>query len=198
MSNARRAVFLDRDGTINEEVDYLSSPEQLRLLDRAAEAIRLINLRGWRAIVITNQSGIARGLFDETRLEQIHLRLAQVLAEADARLDAIYFCPHHPEAGEGELRKTCHCRKPQPGMLYKAAKDFDLDLSASVVIGDRLLDVETAHRAGARGVLVLTGYGRREFESTDSGGASRQAVPDYVAEDLVAAVEWVMSNVENE
>jgi len=183
----KRAIFIDRDGTLNEEVGYIRELRQFRLYDFAAEAVRLINTAGWRAIVITNQSGIARGLLTEDFLTEIHGQMNAELARADVRVDAIYHCPHHPNFGEPPFRLDCDCRKPKPGLLRRAAADFQLDLSASVVIGDRFRDVETAQAVGAKGVLVLTGYGREELETQSA------VQPDHIAVNLLEAVRWVIN-----
>jgi D-glycero-D-manno-heptose 1,7-bisphosphate phosphatase len=149
------AIFIDRDGTINEEVNYLDHPDRLRLLPRSVEAIKKINQQGIKTIVITNQSGIARGYFTEKSLHEIHQKLKDLLAQAGARIDDIYFCPHHPD-------DACDCRKPATGMLKAAAGEHAVDLRRSFVIGDKLTDVELAHRVGAKGILVLTGYGHKQ------------------------------------
>lgn len=185
----RRAIFIDRDGTINEETGYIRNLADFRLFDFAAEAISLINQTGWLAIVVTNQSGIARGLFSEMFLSHVHQRMIDELNRAGANIDAIYYCPHHPDIGSSPYRLDCNCRKPKAGLLLRAAEDHDLDLAQCVVIGDRFRDVEMAQAIGARGVLVLTGYGREEFES-DSTGWKKQ--PDHVAENLLEAVRWVI------
>jgi len=185
-----RAIFIDRDGTLNEEVGYIDRPARLRLFPFAAEALRLINAAGWRAILVTNQSGVARGYFSEARLAEMHERLAAVLARKGARLDAIYYCPHHPTEGLPPYRQDCDCRKPKPGLIESAARDFRLDLAQCFVIGDRYRDVEMAHRAGASGVLVLTGYGRDEYEHER---ASWTNAPEHIAENLLEAVKSILS-----
>jgi D-glycero-D-manno-heptose 1,7-bisphosphate phosphatase len=187
-----RAVFIDRDGTISEEVGYIGHPDLLRIYPWAPSAIRKLNLAGIRAILATNQAGIARGYFREESLESIHARLEAALAREGARLDAIYYCPHHPEAAIPSYRQDCDCRKPKPGMVLRAAEKFALDLSSSFVIGDRYCDVETAHRAGARGVLVLSGYGNGEY-TYQSASWPRQ--PDHVAADLSEAVDWILARI---
>ena len=181
----RRAVFIDRDGTISEEVGYLDHPSRFRLLPRAAEAIRLLNESDWLAIVVTNQAGVARGYFPEEMIHVVHDRMKEELESAGARLDAIYYCAHHPTIGEPPYRLDCDCRKPKPGMIHRALKDFDVDLSQSWVIGDRYVDVELARNAGARSALVMTGYGRGEWEQWRD---SWQTEPELVAEDLLEAV----------
>lgn len=186
---ARPAVFIDRDGTLTEEVGYVNHPSRVRLLPRSAEAVRRLNRAGIAAVVATNQAGIARGYFSEQVLEAVHAALVQQLEAAGARLDGLYVCTHHPSEGEPPYRAACDCRKPQPGLLLRAARDLGLDLAASTMVGDKASDLEPARRVGARGVLVLTGYGRGEWEYR----RDRFAVhPDHVAGDLLDAVEWVL------
>lgn len=189
-NNFHRAIFIDRDGTLNEEVSYIRNLSEFRLFDFSAEAVKLINEAGWLAIVVTNQSGLARGLFSEDFLQLVHRQMNAELEESGARIDAIYYCPHHPTIGEPPYRQECDCRKPKPGLLHRAAEDFGLDLSACVVIGDRFRDIQMAQVVGARGVLVLTGYGREELES-DSSKWPKQ--PDYIAENLLEAVRWTIN-----
>jgi D-glycero-D-manno-heptose 1,7-bisphosphate phosphatase len=174
-------VFLDRDDTIIRDRVYLSDPDGVELLPGAPEGIRLLNEAGVPAILITNQSGIARGLFDEARLGEIHHRLLEELAGRGARIDAIYYCPHHPEGKVPELTKVCGCRKPAPGMLLKAARDFGLDLRSCFMIGDKTEDVLTIRGVGGRGVLVDAGK-----------PVSGNVEPDFVARDLVRAVRWIL------
>jgi D-glycero-D-manno-heptose 1,7-bisphosphate phosphatase len=185
-----RAIFLDRDGTLNEEDGYIASAERFRLYSFAAEALRLINQSDLKAIVLTNQSGVARDYFTETALIEIHELMLETLRLQGARIDAIYYCAHHPDYGSPPYRLDCDCRKPRPGLAEKAARDFDLDLKRCYVIGDRYRDIETAYAVGARGVLVMTGYGREEYE-TRRREWPRQ--PDYVAEDLLEAVKWILA-----
>lgn len=172
----RRAVFLDRDGTINREVNFLSDRDEIKLLPGAGEAIGKLNEDGWLAVVVTNQSGIGRGYFTEEAVEKVHQRLKELLGDEGAELDAIYYCPHHPDAG-------CDCRKPATGLLRQAVADFDIDLNRSFVIGDKVSDVEMGHRAGCKTVLVLTGYGDES--------QSRTQMADHLAPDLRAAASWI-------
>ncbi len=190
-----RAIFFDRDGTLNEETGYICDPAQFRLLDVAAEAVRLVNEAGWRAIVVTNQAGIARGLFTEDFLAGIHRRMMNELTEVGARVDAIYYCPHHPEIGEPPYRQVCNCRKPKPGLLTRAAAEFDLNLSKCVLIGDRYGDIAAAQAIGARGVLVLTGHGREEFGQGQTTGPQHEdhIVADYIAANVLEAVRWILN-----
>lgn len=157
-------IFFDRDGTINTEVDYLSSPEELELIPGAAEAIRGANELGVKVFIITNQSGISRRLFTEADLKKIHSRLEEMLLRRGAKVDAIYYCPHHPESGFPPYNIECECRKPSTGMLRAAAKEFGVDLPRSFVIGDKLVDVMAGENAGCTSILVLTGYGAAEKE----------------------------------
>lgn len=188
-----RAIFIDRDGTLNEEVGYITEIAQFQLFDFSAEAVKLINEAGWRAIVVTNQSGIARGLFTEEFLRQLHAQMEAFLRERRARFDAIYYCPHHPEMGEPPWRQECDCRKPKPGLIERAARDFALDLKKCFVIGDRYRDLEMGWAAGARSVMVMSGYGCQEYEM-ERESWPRQ--PDHVANNLLEAVRWILRNVE--
>jgi len=181
------AVFLDRDGTVNEEVDFLTSPRDLHLIPRSAEAIRMANELGLRVLIVTNQSGVARGLLTEDELGGVHRALIAKLAEEHATVDRIYYCPHHPTEGPDGYRTECDCRKPGTGMIRRAVDDFGIDPARSYVIGDRTVDVEMAKNAGAHPILVLTGYGKSEKELCE-----RDGIPlDYVASDLFDAMTFV-------
>src|SRR5581483_713181 len=158
------AIFIDRDGTISDEVGYVNHISRYRVFPFAGEAIKLINDSPMKAILVTNQAGVARGYFKEDLIGQVHSKLQEELGRENAKLDAIYYCPHHPSVGEPPYRQDCNCRKPKTGLLDKAADDHGLSLKNSYMIGDRYSDVQLAHRVGARGVLVLTGYGRGEYE----------------------------------
>lgn len=183
----RPAVFLDRDGTLIEESGYLDRLDRLMFYPYAVDAVRLLNRAGWPVIVVSNQSGIGRGLVREAFVAEAHTHIADRLHAAGARIDGFYYCPHHPDATIAQYRSRCDCRKPAPGMLLAASSAHDLDLAASVVVGDRWDDVATARAAGARGVLVRTGYGRR------AEAAARQDVQaDAVVDNLAAAVAWIL------
>src|SRR5712692_876330 len=186
----RPAAFIDRDGTLTEEVGYVNHPSRLKLLPRSAAAVRRLNDVGIAAVIVTNQAGIARGYFSEDVLSATNQALVGQLKQEGADLDGIYVCPHHPSEGEPPFRADCDCRKPSPGLLLRAATDLDLDLSASVVVGDRALDLAVAQRVGARSILVLTGYGLGEWEYRR---AHFPVTPDHVATDLLDAVEWVIA-----
>ncbi len=179
------AVFIDRDGTICEEVDYLDDLSKLRLIDGSAEAIRIINHSGMKAVVITNQSGVGRGLFTEEFVDRVHEKLRKILERKGAFLDGIYYCPHLPDAG-------CLCRKPEQGMLRKASEDMGIDFTKSYMVGDKAIDIEFARRAGAKGVMVRTGYGEEELNKFTVHSSQFTVKPDYVADNLLDAVRWIL------
>ena len=183
------AIFMDRDGTVTKEVGYITRVEQLELIPGAADAIRRINGSSFKAVMATNQAGAARGYFPESMIEEVHERLKEMLSGERAFLDGIYFCPHHIDGQVDHLRLRCSCRKPEPGLLLQAAKDLNLDLSRSYMVGDKMSDIEVGHRVGAQSVLVLTGYGREEYEQGLPGWTVH---PHHVAEDLWQAVEWII------
>jgi len=187
-----QAVFLDRDGTITEEVGYIRDIDHLKLLPNSAEAIRTLNRHGIKVIVVTNQSGVARGYYPETHVRQVNDRLISLLKSEGAELDGIYYCPHHPTEGAGRYTQSCGCRKPEPGLLYQAASDRPLDLARSFVVGDKLTDIEMAHRVGATGILVLSGYGKGEYDRRGKDDAR----PDRIVSDLGEAVQWILTGTE--
>ena len=177
------AVFLDRDGTIAEEVGYLNHISRFRMFPFAAQAIMQLNRAGFPVIVITNQSGVARGYFPESLITAVHDLMTTQLAKQGAHVDALYYCPHRGD-------DACACRKPRPGLLEQAARDHGLDLRRSFVVGDRHGDVELAHGVGARAILVRTGYGAGELQWHST---KWPAPPDFIAADLSAAAEWIVS-----
>jgi len=181
------AVFLDRDGTLIEEVGYLDRLDRLEIFPWSVDAVRLLARAGFATVVVTNQAGVARGFFTEDFVRETHRHLAERFAAGGVRFDGFYYCPHHPEAPLREYREDCACRKPKPGMLSQAAADLGLDLARSYVVGDRLLDVDMATAAGARGVLVLTGYGVVDAARLDT--ATR---PAFVAANLMEATAWIL------
>ncbi len=184
-----KAVFLDRDGTINEEVGYVNHIERFILLPYVGEAISLLNQMGIKAVVITNQSGVARGYFPESLIHQVHKKMERLLREKGAHLDGIYYCPHHPDSGLPPYRQKCRCRKPETGLIEEAVKDLDIDCSKSYMIGDRGVDIEFGHKIGAKAILVLTGYGKGEWEYYRD---QWKVKPDYVASNLYDAVQWII------
>jgi D-glycero-D-manno-heptose 1,7-bisphosphate phosphatase len=149
----------------------------------------MLNEHQLKAVVVTNQSGVARGYFPETLVHQVHQKMQDLLRRTGAHLDGIYYCPHHPDAGNPPYRQKCRCRKPATGMIEKAVRDLDLDVTQSYMIGDRGADIEFGHQVGARGILVLTGYGRGEWEYLRS---QWKVKPDHVAQDLYEAVQWIL------
>lgn len=194
MTDGRIAVFFDRDGTLIEDVGYLRTPDEVRLIPGAAEAIRKLNDRQILTCVISNQSGVARGLLTEADLVLIHDRLQRMLASAGAHLDRIYYCPHHPTEGRPPYNIECTCRKPRTGMLQRAAGEFPIALEKSFVIGDKTLDIETAKAAGTRSILVLTGYGRSSVDDCRRAGI----VPEYITPTVAEAVTFIMQHLEGE
>jgi D-glycero-D-manno-heptose 1,7-bisphosphate phosphatase len=185
----RRAIIMDRDGTLCDEVGYVNHVDRLRVPERSVEAVRLANQAGYQTVVVTNQAGVARGYFEEALVLDVHDRLRAVLAEGGARLDGVYYCPHHPEVGDAPYRRVCDCRKPGAGMLERARDEMGIDLARSFMIGDTIKDVEAGSRAGATTILVRSGYGRGEIEY-HSG--TWRVHPDHVAEDLHDAVTWIL------
>ena len=187
MASGRPAVFLDRDGTLVEEAGYLDRLERLAFFPYSVDAVRLLNRAGFAVVVVTNQAGVARGMFDDTFVATVHRRIGDVMDAGGARIDGFYYCPHHPDGTVAEYRRTCDCRKPQPGLLRQAATDLRLNLLRSVVIGDRWHDLQAGGAVDARGILVRTGYGRDE-EHTPQAGVRPAAVVD----NLIAATSWIL------
>jgi len=186
-----RALFLDRDGTVSEEVGYINHISRFRLFPWTAEAISRAREAGWKVILITNQAGAARGYFPLPLIEETHHLLQLMLQEQLTQMDAIYYCPHHPESVLPELRVRCDCRKPKPGMLMRAAREHGIRLEDSWMIGDRYLDLQTGHSAGTRSAMVFTGYGRGEYQYTRDRW-TRQ--PDIIADNLLEAVRAILSS----
>jgi D-glycero-D-manno-heptose 1,7-bisphosphate phosphatase len=181
------AVFLDRDGTMIEDVGYLDSLDRLAFFPWTVDAIRALNRAGLAVVVVTNQSGIARGFFDEAFVGETHQRIEAYLAAGGARVDAYYYCPHHPDGSIDPYRRRCDCRKPARGLIDRAVADLDLDLSRSYVVGDKWSDVQLGRAAGARAVLVRTGSGAAEERRPPPGVAA-----DAVVDHLAAAASWIL------
>lgn len=188
----RPAVFLDRDGTINEQMGYINHLNRFVLLPGAAEGIRRLNQLDIPVLVVTNQSGLARGYFPPELLVAVHAKMVEELARQGAKVDGIYICPHHPEAKREEYRLACDCRKPKIGLFTRAAAEHGIDLTASFVVGDRWSDLKAAAACGATSVLVLTGYGRGDLEYI---GPTQKVQPDQVAEDLAGAAAWIVARL---
>lgn len=192
----RPAVFMDRDGTVNVEVHYLSEPDQVQLLPTVAETILQLNSSNTPVVVVTNQAGIARGFFPESQLELVHNRLHELLIEHRAKVDGVYYCPHHPSEGIGEYRIECECRKPKPGMLKQAAADLWIDLTRSLMIGDRESDLAAGANAGCVTALVKTGYGLETSTSIDLKQVNGIGVFESVREAVLAWTKLRLSTVE--
>ena len=188
VTTGRTAVFLDRDGTINEEMEFVCSPDELHLITGAANAIYRLNASGLVTCVISNQSGIARGFLTEDDLVRIHQKLERELSFENARVDRIYHCPHHPTEGKPPYNISCPCRKPRDGMLQAAKRDFSLDLNRSFIVGDRIVDIQAGKSVGAQTILVLTGYGRTTLEECRNA----RVHPDHIMPSLVEAVEYIV------
>lgn len=183
---SRRAVFLDRDGTLIEERGYLDRIEDLAVFPWSADAVRLLRRAGFVVVVVTNQAAVAHGLIDEAFLASVHRALDRRLGPA-AAIDAYYYCPHHPTAGVEAFRLACDCRKPAPGLIVRACRDLDLDPARSVMVGDRWLDVACGQAAGARGVLLRTGHGEREALAPPAGVQA-----DAILDNLMEATGWIL------
>ena len=188
----RPAVFLDRDGTINEQMGYINHLSRFVLLPRVPEAIRLLNKNDFLTIIVSNQSGVARGYFAIDLVYEVHEFLKTSLKERGAVIDGIFFCPHHPTGEVTEYGYVCECRKPKTGLIDMACESFDIDLSNSYVVGDRHSDIEFAHRSNLDGILVKTGYGLGEVEYILP---KKSIEPVYIASDLLDAVRWIVDRV---
>ena len=185
-----RAVFLDRDGTIIEEVGYLDRPERVEFFPWTIDAIRVLNRAGLAVVLVSNQSGIARGFFTDAVVGHVHQRMSDMLAAGGARIDAYYYCPHHPDGSVPELAKVCDCRKPARGLVDRAVAEFGVDPAQSFVVGDRWLDIGLARTVGAKGVLVRTGYGDREEGKPPNGMKA-----DAIVDNLIAASSWILGEL---
>lgn len=182
-----RAVFLDRDGTLIEEVGYLDRLDRMTLFPWSIDAVRLLNRAGFRVVVVTNQAGVARGLFPESFVGEAHAEMRARFAGGGATIEQFYYCPHHPEATVAAYREECACRKPRPGMIWQAERELGIDPAKSFVVGDRWIDVAMGRACGARAVLVRTGYGRAEEPLRP---AALEA--DFVADTLMDATGWIL------
>lgn len=186
-----RAVFLDRDGTINEEMGYINHVSRFKVFRFVPDAIRLLNEAGYKVFVITNQSGVARGYFDEQLLRRVHKMLMASVEDENAKIEKIYYCPHHPDVGRAPYKKDCNCRKPKTGMIDKAESEFNIDLSHSYMVGDRYKDVDIGKRAGLKTIMVMTGYGIGEY-TYQSGQWPSQ--PDYIFDNLFEAAKFLRNH----
>lgn len=184
----KRAIFLDRDGTIVEEIDHRSPTDDLALLPGAAQALHSLKEKGFLLVIVTNQGGVGRGEFTEEDVRRMHRGLAEDLSQIGLKMDGIYYCPHHPDATLKRYRVECPCRKPKAGLLERASDDLSINLVESFMVGDKLSDVEAGRRVGCRTILVLTGHGRAAAEQIRAGGW-----PDVVVPTLTGGARWVLS-----
>jgi D,D-heptose 1,7-bisphosphate phosphatase len=173
MINGKKAIFLDRDGVINKEVNYLSNPDDFEFISASIKALKILKKKGYLLFIVTNQSGIARGYFTEETLGEIHAKMDKILIKSNIKLDGIFYCPHHPD-----FTGKCNCRKPNPGMILNAVTLYNIDLEKSYFVGDTLIDIQTGIAARCKTVLVLTGYGKKEFKNI------QKIRPDMVFENL--------------
>lgn len=180
-----KAVFLDRDGTIVNDIGYMNSPEQLQFIPGSIPAIKKLNEAGYKVVVITNQSGVARGMITEDMLQTIDKTMHKKILNGGAHLDAIYYCPHHPEHGTYPYKQVCECRKPHPGLIKKAERDLGLDLKSSYMIGDKATDIEAGKSAGTSTIMVMSGRGQQEKPKL-------KEQPDHIAADLSRAANWIL------
>ena len=185
----RPAVFIDRDGTINEQMGYINHISRFVMFPWSAEAIRLLNTHQYLAIVVSNQSGVARGYYPIDLVEEVHNHMRLLLKKENAFVDAIFFCPHYPRGNVPEYSIECNCRKPRTGQIKAACEAFDIDMDNSYVVGDRYSDIELAIRSGLKSVLVTTGYGLGDINYVFPGLSFR---PDHVVKDLLEATHWII------
>lgn len=184
----KRAVFLDRDGTINEDVGYPNQFSQINIYPDSFEAVRKINQAGFLAVIVTNQSGIGRGFITEGELQVIHQKIESAFSKHKARLDGIYSCPHYPLSSAPLYRKNCSCRKPNPGLALQAASELNIDLESSYMIGDKVEDMLFGWNIKASSILVLTGFGQKSLSELKKRGTQ----PAFVAKNLLEAVNWIL------
>ena len=185
----RTAVFIDRDGTINEQMGYINHISRFVLLPGTAEGIRLLNRHQYLAIIVSNQSGVARGYFPMALIDRVHAHMKDLLAKEGANIDGIFFCPHYPRGIVPEYSVECDCRKPRTGLVQKACEEFDIDMKNSYVIGDRCSDIELAERSNLQGIMVTTGYGLGDIEYVLPHKSFK---PLHIAKDLLHAVRWII------
>jgi D-glycero-D-manno-heptose 1,7-bisphosphate phosphatase len=190
LKSQRPAVFLDRDGTLIEDAEYLSRPSQIKLFSNSAEALKLLRKAGFYLFVVSNQSGVARGYFPESMVRKVHLKLQQMLKAKGARIDAFFYCPHYPGGKVTAFAKVCDCRKPAMGMIKQASRRYPIDLKRSYVVGDKMDDLLLARKAKlAGGLLVRTGNGRKNEKKLKSTPLSKA----FVVSDILGAARWILT-----
>lgn len=191
----RPVVFLDRDGTLNEEIGYIHDLTMLNLIAGAAESVKRLNQANIAAVLVSNQTGAARGFYPEDHIKKLNERLVSLLEAKGAHLDGLYYCPHLETGKVAEFAIACDCRKPQPGLVQRAFKEIaDIDQSRSYVVGDKASDVELARNCGAKGILVKTGYG----QAVQDGYYQWKVEPDYLAHNITDAVNWILKDLESQ
>ena len=183
-----KAIFLDRDGTMIEERGYICDLSGSKIFPFTGEAVRLMNKNHFKVIGITNQSSVARGICTMEQVESIHKEIIEILEKKDAVIDKFYYCPYHPEGALPEFKKVSMLRKPGPGMILQAAKDFNIDLSESYMMGDDLIDIKTGKNAGCRTILVLTGKGRMNRQELPA----KNIQPDFISETILTAIKTIV------
>jgi len=187
----RPAVFLDRDGTLIEEVNFLLNEEQIKILPETIEALRLLREAGFLLIVVSNQSGVARGFLSEERVEELNRVVFSQMRMLGCVPDAFFSCPSHPLAVDQKYRRNLHCRKPETGMAEQAALKFEIDFTHSYAVGDKLADVGLGQNLGGKGALVLTGHGQQEYDSLSD---ESEYQPDFIADHVLSAARWIISD----
>ena len=188
----RIGIFLDRDGTISEEVGYVDMVEKFSIYSFSSKAIKRLNDLGVKVIIVTNQAGIAKGLYTEETLHSIHEKMREILKKEGARIDAVYYCPHHPEGKIDSYRLDCNCRKPKNGLLLKASRELNLNLKDCFIVGDKIRDIKAGNSLGIKSILVLTGYGKEDLETINSNDSEK---PDFVTENLLEASEIICNEL---
>lgn len=191
MDTLKGVVFLDRDGTINYDAGYINHVDNFIMYPYAAQAIRMLNKSGYYVIVITNQSGLGRGFFNEETLDEIHNYMVQSLKEQGANIDGIYFCPHDPNTKIEKYKAVCNCRKPETGLVEMAFKDFNIDKSKMYFIGDKYSDIMAGHKSGCKTIIVKTGYGKGDLIHKSH---KWEVQPDKIADTLLDAVKFILKN----
>ena len=191
-NNLRPAIFLDRDGTVTDEVGYINHISRAKVYPFAPEAIRMLKSTGLPVVIVTNQSGVGRGYFTEELVRQVHHMVQDTLLAEGTSVDAFYYCPHHPSAVIESYRQACRCRKPGTGMPDEATERFGIDLAASYLVGDTYRDMQTGFNIGARTVMLMTGYGRGEYEYRRERWAR---MPDLIAENLLEAAGLILQEL---
>jgi D-glycero-D-manno-heptose 1,7-bisphosphate phosphatase len=183
-----KAVFIDRDGCLIHELGYISTIKKVKFFKSSFEALGLLRKKGFKIVIVTNQSGVARGYFPESFVKETHSYIAARLKKKGLKIDAFYYCPHHKKATIKKYRKDCDCRKPKQGMINAAAKRFNLDLKQSFTMGDKLTDVKLGHNGGMKGILVLTGFGKWQKTLI----RKERVRPDYISRDFLSGAKWVV------